>query len=203
MIARVRTIRLAPGGLVQALEMLHDAELPALRQEQGFVGMLALASLSDSAAGERVELITLWGDQDTLDASGAGAVSDARIVEALPRLAAPLDPRVYEVAQAVGIAGGTVARFISAQLRPGNVETVITVFENVVMHAATEQTGFRRGLLLIDRAHDHAISVGLWHSEQDLLTSEQVGYLRQQIGQFTAVVAAPIVPETLVVAVEG
>jgi len=203
MIARVRTIRLAPGSLVQALEMLHDDELPALRLEQGFVGVLALASLSDSAAGERVEVITLWDDQSALDASGAGAVSDARIIQRLPRLAAPLDARVYEVAQSVGIAGATVARYISAQLRPGNVETVITIFENVVMHAATEQTGFRRGLLLIDRANDHAVSVGLWLSEQDLLTSEQVGYLRQQIGQFPAVVAAPVVPETLVVAVEG
>jgi heme-degrading monooxygenase HmoA len=203
MIARVRTIRLAPGSLVQALEMLRTAELPILRQAPGFVGMVALASLSDSTTGERIEVISLWEGLAALNVSGAGIASDARIMQALPRLAAPLDPHVYEVAQAVGVVGGTVARFISAQLRPGNIDTVVTLFENVVMHAATEQQGFRRGLLLIDRAHDHAISIGLWHSELDLLASEQVGYLRQQIGQFAQVVAAPVVPETLVVAVEG
>lgn len=202
MIARVRTIRLEPGGLAQAIEIMRDAELPVLRQEPGFVGMIVLASLSDSASGERVEAVSLWEDRQALDTFDATADQRARIIPAMPPLAAPVEARIYEVAQAAGIAGGTVTRFISAHLHPGNIDNVVTLFENVVMHAATEQQGFRRGLLLVDRAANRAISIGLWRSEADLHASERVGYLGQQIGNFTQIVASPIVPEVLVVAGE-
>lgn len=200
MIARVRTIRLAPGGLAQAIEILRDNERVALRQAPGFVGLLVLASLSDSPTGERVEVVSLWEDGQVLDTFDT--LQRARHMPPMPLLAAPVETRSYEVAQAAGLAGGTVARFISAHLHPGNIDAVVSLFENVVMHAATEQQGFRRGLLLVDRAGNRAISIGLWHTETDLRASEQVGYVRQQIGNFIQIVATPIVPEMLVVAVE-
>ena len=203
MIAHVRTIRLAPGGLARAIEILRDNELPVLRQTAGFVGLLVLASLSDSTAGERVEVVSLWESQQPLDSFDATADQRAEAIPAMPSLVAPISERIYEVAQVAGMLGGTVARFISASLHPGTIDTVVSLFENLVMHAATEQQGFRRGILLVDRASNRAISIGLWHSEADLHASEQVGYLSQQIGNFTQMVAAPIVPETLVVAVEG
>jgi heme-degrading monooxygenase HmoA len=203
MIARVRTIRLAPGGLVQAIEMVRDDELPTLKQASGFVGMILLASLSDSATGERAEVISLWDSQHALDTFAASGGLDAQPTQAMPLLTAPIEVRIYEVALAAGMTGGTVARFIAAKLHPGNIDTVVTLFENVVMHAATEQHGFRRGLLLVDRAADYAISIGLWQTEDDLHASEQVGYVSQQIGNFIQIVATPIVPETLVVAIEG
>jgi heme-degrading monooxygenase HmoA len=203
MIAHVRTIRLAPGGLAQAIENLRDTELVALRQAAGFAGLIVLASLSDSAAGERVEVVSLWDSRSALDSHAATADRRTRNMPGLPPQAAPAEEHVYEVAQAAGMLGGTVARFISASLDPGHIDTVVSVFENVVMHAATEQRGFRRGLLLVDRESDRVISIGLWHSAADLHASERGGYLSQQIGNFVQMVAVPIVPETLVVAVEG
>ncbi len=203
MFAHVRTIRLAPGGLSQAIEILRDDELTALRQLAGFVGLIALASLSDSAAGERIEVVSLWDTQQAFDDHGAAGYQRARPTPAMPQLATPTEEHVYDVAQIAGMQGGNVARFISARLHPGNIDTVIGLFENVVMHAATEQKGFRRGLLLVDRTTDRVVSIGLWNSEADLHASERVGYLSQQIGNFTQLVSAPITPETLVVAVEG
>ena len=203
MIAHVRTIRLAPGGLAQAIETLRDTELVALRQAAGFAGLIVLASLSDSAVGERVEAVSLWDSRLALDGYATTADQRAQQMPALPPQTAPAEVRVYEVAQSAGMFGGTVARFISARLEPGHIDTVVSLFENVVMHAATEQRGFRRGLLLVDRESDRVISIGLWHSEADLHASEQIGYLSQQIGNFIQMVAVPIVPETLVVVVEG
>jgi heme-degrading monooxygenase HmoA len=199
MIARVQTIQPTPGGLARAIEVLRDVELPVYQQVAGFVGMVVLASLTDSANGERVEAITLWDDRQALAAYSASAGER----QAMPNLASATEEHIYEVAQAAGTFGGTITRFISARLQPEHVETVISIFENVVMHAATEQLGFRRGLLLVDRASGHVISIGFWHSETDLLASERVGYLGQQIGNFAEIVTAPIVPETLVVAVEN
>jgi len=181
----VRTIQLTSGELTQVIPSIRDEELRALRHEPGYAGTLVLASRPGAASAERVEAIILWDD-----------------AHAMPPPATPSEARVYEVALSAGIPGGTVARFISAHLYPGNIDTVVTLFENVVMHAATTQLGFRRGLLMIDRAGDNAISIGLWQSEADLHASEQTGYLGQQIGNFTQIVAAPIVPETLVVVIE-
>jgi heme-degrading monooxygenase HmoA len=203
MIAHVRTIRLAPGGLAQAIKTLRDTELVALRQAAGFAGLIVLASLSDSAAGERVEVVSLWDSRLTLDGYATTADQRAQQMPELPPQTAPAEVRVYEVAQSAGMFGGTVSRFISASLDPGHIDTVVSLFENVVMHAATEQRGFRRGLLLVDRETGLVISIGLWHSEADLRASEQGGYLSQQIGNFIQMVTVPIVPETLVVVVEG
>ena len=189
------------GGLAHAIEILRDDELPVMQQAAGFHGMIALASLTDSAAGERVEVVSLWESQPHLNAFDA-ADQRRQTVQTMPQLSAPAQLRVYEVAQLAGIPGGTVSRFISVQLNPGYIDTVVGLFENIVMHAATEQQGFRRGLLLVDRIANRAISIGLWHSEADLIASERTGYLGQQIGNFTQIVATPIVPETLMVAVE-
>jgi heme-degrading monooxygenase HmoA len=195
MVAHVRTIRPAPGELAQTIENLRDIDLAALRQATGFAGLIALASLSDSAAGERVEVITLWDNRQALDTYIAGADHRATTT--------PAEEHVYDVAQSAGMLGGTVARFIAAGLHPGNIDTVVSLFENVVMHAATEQRGFRRGLLLVNRVTDRVISVGLWHSEANLHASERVGYLSQQIGNFVQMVTEPITPETLAVMVEA
>jgi|GEM_PF-4515556 len=198
MIAHVQTIRPTPGGLAQTIEMLRERALPHFQQADGFVGMLVLASLSDSASGERVEAVTLWDDRQALDA----ATSQDPSASSMPQLLTAPTEAVYDVAQAAGMIGGNVCRFISAGVQVDHIETVVSLFENVVMHAATEQGGFRRGLLLVDRANGNVISIGLWHSEADLQASERVGYLGQQIGNFTHIVTSPIVPETLVVAVE-
>src|SRR5687767_9858612 len=106
MIARVRTIRLTPGGLARSIEILRDNELPVLRQAPGFVGLIVLASLSDSASGERVEAVSLWEDRQALDRFDAAADQRAGVIPDMPQLAAPVEARIYDVAQAAGLAGG-------------------------------------------------------------------------------------------------
>ena len=181
MIARVQTMQLAPGGLARTLTGLQGNELRVLRDAPGCAATLVLAT----ASGERLDVISLWADADVTRPFDT-----------------PAAIRTYEVALLAGMPGSTVARVISVHLNPGNIDTVVTIFENVVMHAATAQHGFRRGLLLVDRANDDVISIGLWSSENDLLASERIGYLSKQIGNFTHIVADPIVPEMLSVVVE-
>ena len=201
MIARVRTAQIVPGGMAQVVDIVRDSEVQFLRQTPGFRGALLLTTLVGAAA-ERAEIVSLWEDEQALHAFDARGDRQPQMDRVMPLLAAPLESRVFEVAQAVGIRGGTVARFIAAELRPGQIDTAISLFENVVMHAATAQQGFRRGLLLVDRATNRGISIGLWQAEADLRASEQTGYLAQQIVNFRQILAAPIAPETLVVAVE-
>jgi hypothetical protein len=161
--------------------------------------MLLLVSPSDAASGERVESITLW---DQVQAPAAVDETDPPSNQAVSSPITASSVRDFEVALSAGMQGGTVARFISAHLHPGNIDTVVALFENVVMHAATAQQGFRRGLLLVDRASDNVISIGLWQSETDLRASEQTGYLAQQIGNFTEIVATSILPDVLLVVAE-
>ncbi len=196
MIARVRTILLTPDRHGPTIEMIQDTELPGMRAAPGFAGMIVLGSTADAANapnGERIEVVSLWQNPQSLEAYSA-----------VEQSAAPPEgqERDFDVSLTAGMAGGVVARFVTVEPLPGHIDTVVTLFENVVMHAATEQRGFRRGLLLIDRPGNRAVSIGLWQSEADMIASAQVGYLSQQVGNFVPIVATPIVPETMIVILE-
>jgi hypothetical protein len=115
----------------------------------------------------------------------------------------PVEPERYDVALSVGAAGATAARVVTAPLRPGSVDAVIGLFQNVVMLAATAQSGFRRGLLLVDRESDQALSIGLWERGDLMRASEANGYLQRQVEQFAAVLAAPPTHEYYDVVVEA
>jgi hypothetical protein len=126
-------------------------------------------------------LVSLW------DTAAVGQASFPTTAEILPHSG------VYEVAQWVGTPGGAVARVYMARLKPDPdaVERAVTLFQNIVMHAATAQGGFQRGLLLVDRESFRAVSIGIWTTASDLLTSEERGYLTEQLAHFTNLLAEP------------
>jgi hypothetical protein len=115
----------------------------------------------------------------------------SRYPELRSLLLGSVEPDRYDVSLSVGASGATAARVVTAHLRPGSIETVVGLFQNVVMLAATAQQGFRRGLLLVDSDTDRAFSIGLWEHGDLMRASEASGYLQRQIEQFAEVLAAP------------
>src|SRR5688572_12463199 len=104
MIARVRTARIVPGGLARVVDIVRDSEVRFLRQTPGFRGALLLTT-PPGTAPERSEAVSLWEDEQALRAFDARGDRHLQIARMTPLLAAPLESRVFEVAQRVGISG--------------------------------------------------------------------------------------------------
>lgn len=68
MIAKLRTVKVAPDDVEQGVQYLRDRMLPLAREIDGFRGMVGLV---DRATGKAVT-ITLWDDVQALEASEAG-----------------------------------------------------------------------------------------------------------------------------------
>jgi heme-degrading monooxygenase HmoA len=191
--AHVRTIQLAPTHIDAWFARFSSHVTASLLAEPGFVTALALA---DRAQGSG-RTLTIWKTDDDLRAFLASRLNaDTESPEM------PIEAATYEVAQMAGQPGGSVARVFEARLIPGAAEQIAALFQNIVLHAATAQSGFQRGLLLLDPTTDRALSIGLWRSADDLAASERSGYLRRQLALFPALLAGPLDGSVLEVALE-
>jgi hypothetical protein len=65
MFARVHVLQTTPEQHDQGLELVRDQLLPWLRDSSGYRGMIRLAD----RAGGKTLVVTLWADQESLDAS--------------------------------------------------------------------------------------------------------------------------------------
>ena len=65
MFARVHVLQTTPEQHDQGLELVRDQLLPWLRDSSGYRGLIRLAD----RAGGKTLVITLWADQESLDAS--------------------------------------------------------------------------------------------------------------------------------------
>lgn len=65
MYARTTTIQAQPGKIEEAIGIARDSIVPRAKEQQGFKGLLALASTDD----EEIILISLWETEDDMDAS--------------------------------------------------------------------------------------------------------------------------------------
>jgi hypothetical protein len=63
--ARVHTLETTPEQHARGLEVMREQLLPWMRESSGFCGLIRLVS---NSRGETI-VITLWADEDTLDAS--------------------------------------------------------------------------------------------------------------------------------------
>ncbi|MDX6380357.1 MAG: hypothetical protein QOI57_1381 [Rubrobacteraceae bacterium] len=64
MYARVTTIRTQPGKVEEAISIARDSIAPHAKEQQGFKGLLALASSED----EEIIFLSLWETEDALQA---------------------------------------------------------------------------------------------------------------------------------------
>jgi heme-degrading monooxygenase HmoA len=94
------------------------------------------------------------------------------------------------------------ARVVYTQVQPGQIDEAIRIYRESVTPSARLQKGYRGGILLTDRGTGKGISISFWESEAAMTGGETSGYLQQQIGKFTGVIAGPPTRETFEVSVQ-
>lgn len=95
------------------------------------------------------------------------------------------------------------ARFLTAQVRPEQLDQLITVFQDAILPAAWQQEGFLGIRLFVDRATGKAVVVSRWQSEATRLSGEASSYYQEQLVKVVPFLAAPPGRETLEIAVEN
>src|SRR4051812_35962490 len=148
MYAHVHTLRFLPDALDAWIER---CAADAGRRLSGVAGLVSALVLAEREVG-LARLVTIWRTP---------ADRERGVVTIMPSeldgLVQPVEDGRFEVAQFAGQPGGKVARVFDALLQPGAAEQVIAIFQNIVLHAATGQSGFQRGILLLDRATNRGI----------------------------------------------
>lgn len=75
------------------------------------------------------------------------------------------------------------ARVTFVQVRPEDVEQSVRVFDDSVLPAARQESGFRGALLLV-RENGEAMAIDLADSLDDLTANEQSGFYQSQVAKF-------------------
>jgi heme-degrading monooxygenase HmoA len=87
------------------------------------------------------------------------------------------------------------ARLTIVQVKIGNLDETVKIFEEGVIPAAKSQKGYRGAYLFTDHKTGKGISLTLWDSEGDAIANEQSGYYQEQIARFKGFFTAPPVRE--------
>jgi quinol monooxygenase YgiN len=96
-----------------------------------------------------------------------------------------------------------VTRIVTVQIKPGQLEEAVRIFQDSILPAARQQPGFKSLTLLTDPATGKAMSVGHWSTEADLKASETNGFLQEQFAKFAQVIAAPPVREVFQISAQS
>ena len=73
------------------------------------------------------------------------------------------------------------SRVITGKIRPDKQEEALTLFTDQIIPAAKEQEGFRGANLFTNRKTGKFISATIWKTEEDMISSDKRGYLREQL----------------------
>jgi heme-degrading monooxygenase HmoA len=72
---------------------------------------------------------------------------------------------------------------VSAKVRPGDIDAVVTAWKTTVAPSVPKQAGFRGARLLVNRATGAIRSLGLWESEAAFEAT--VAWNQEQLAKFT------------------
>jgi len=87
------------------------------------------------------------------------------------------------------------ARIVTLHVREGNLDQVVRIFRQIVLPAANRQPGFAGLVVMSDRGVGKVLSTSLWHSEADLLASEEAEYFLEQISRLITLLSRPPIIE--------
>jgi heme-degrading monooxygenase HmoA len=93
------------------------------------------------------------------------------------------------------------ARLVTSQLHPGTMDEVVQIFHDSVVPDSKQQPGFQGAMALVDRSANKTISITLWETEAEAMTTATGGHLEAQMNKFASHLAAPPVVETFEVPV--
>jgi hypothetical protein len=152
---------------------LHEKVLPLLHEQAGYRGGMT----SIDRAGAVVGLISLWEDENALEASeGVAANSRAEAVRMIGG-----DATVDNFEQVVGQIGnpppteGSLVRFVSFQTDAARVDENVAFFKAEVLPAITGSPGFRAVRHLIDRTTGRGLTA-IIVSDDDALKAAEAGF---------------------------
>jgi len=83
------------------------------------------------------------------------------------------------------------ARVTMVQVQQGQQDEVVRIFQESVVPAAQQQSGFKGALLLTDPHSNKGMSITLWESEAAMVAGETSGYFQEQIRKFGTLFTAP------------
>ena len=202
MYARVTFAQVRPGELRETMGLLRDTLYPTFKAMDGFKGALLLTN----PATEKVGGITLWeAEADvprvTETMVGAGRRATRRFFEANPLeqlatipLAGQPDREIYEVkAQVVESERGEPvhAKVLTAQVRPGKMDEVISIAQDSVAPVLQQQTGFHCYLGLTQAGSGKELSITLWEGEADERNWEASSQSRELAARIMPLLAGP------------
>ena len=201
MYARVTTGYVQPGRGDEITRYMRDSVVPAAKQQSGFKGLLLLR---DNESNKSIA-ITLWeSEAEMASGEASGGYYREQLARNIHLFASAPVREAYEVSiQEVQQGGpGKHARVLTATAQPGKTDEGMQIVRDSVLPAARQQPGFKGGLWLLDRSTGKVIAITLWKTAADLTAGETSGYLREQLGKLTDVLATQVVREVYEVAVQ-
>ena len=82
------------------------------------------------------------------------------------------------------------ARVTIIYVQPDKVDEAVGIARDSILPAAEKQRGFKGIRLLTDPETGKGVSVVLWETEEDLKTSEESGYYREQLAKIADIQSA-------------
>ncbi len=83
------------------------------------------------------------------------------------------------------------ARVILGKVRMHKQEEAVRLYKETIIPAAEKQKGFKSVNLLTDPDTNKFISITIWETENDMLSSEASGYLQKQLDRIEALFVGP------------
>jgi len=91
------------------------------------------------------------------------------------------------------------SRVVRGRIEPEKHDLAFTIFTENIIPSAREQKGFRGANLFTNPKTGQFISATIWKTEEDMIASDQSGYLTNQLDKVAALMLeTPIIENYLV-----
>jgi quinol monooxygenase YgiN len=91
------------------------------------------------------------------------------------------------------------SRVVMGKIEPEKHEEAFAIFTDNIIPAAREQEGFRGANLFSNPQNGKFISTTIWKTEEDVISSDKSGYLKEQLDKVAKLMTEPPVIEQYIV----
>lgn len=91
------------------------------------------------------------------------------------------------------------SRVIMGKVEPEKHQEAFAIFTDDIIPAAKEQEGFRGANLFTNPQTGQFISTTIWKTEENMISSDKSGYLKEQLDKVAALLPEPPVIEHYIV----
>src|SRR5579871_5140050 len=163
----------------EALQVYRESILPALKQQPGFNGVIALMSHPTDAAPS----ITLWETEADLQTGATSGHLQDQLAKVAPYLASAPAVETFEAGiwEVMPGTAAQYARVITFQLQHAAIDAFVQAARTRVLPEGKQQPGVSGVIVLTNAALNRALPVTLWERQADLEASEASGILQRQM----------------------